>query len=249
MRLTPDVVLVGGGLLTGFGLSETFDSHVYLIDGGDEFALIDCGMGTAEGLAAVRAGISDAGIKGERVRRLFLTHYHTDHAGGARTFRDTMGLRVAIGDHARVALEQADHEATQFTRAAAAGFAPPGYTYPPCPVDDPVADGQEINVGRLTVTYVATPGHCAGHGSYFVTGGQRTYLFSGDSVFAGGRIQLQAIPDCDLQKSLASIRRMHQLHFDALLPGHGAVALMGGRDHVRIAIDAIDRLAVPANLV
>ena len=40
---------MGGGPFTGFGLSADFDAHVYLLDGGDELALVDCGMGTELG--------------------------------------------------------------------------------------------------------------------------------------------------------------------------------------------------------
>jgi glyoxylase-like metal-dependent hydrolase (beta-lactamase superfamily II) len=246
MRLTPDVALVGGGALTGFGVSSDFDSHVYLLDGGGEAALVDCGMGTPAGVAAVERAIAAAGLDAASVQRLFLTHYHTDHAGGTRAFRDRLGLRVAIGSPAAAALETADHEATQFGPAQRSGMFPAGYDYHACPVDDRLADGDDIAVGRLTVRYVATPGHAAGHGSYLVTGGERTYLLTGDALFAGGRILLQAIPDCDLAASLASVRRLAALEFDALLPGHGAMALSGGGAHTAAAMAAIDRLAVPA---
>ena len=35
MRLTPAVYLVGGGNF-GFNLSDAFDSHLYIVDGGSE---------------------------------------------------------------------------------------------------------------------------------------------------------------------------------------------------------------------
>lgn len=44
MRLTPEVYLVGGGNF-GFNLSDAFDSHVYIVDGGSELAMIDTGTG------------------------------------------------------------------------------------------------------------------------------------------------------------------------------------------------------------
>jgi glyoxylase-like metal-dependent hydrolase (beta-lactamase superfamily II) len=249
MRLTADVALVGGGTMTGFGLSADFDAHVYLLDGGEELALIDCGMGTAAGISRVLEQIRAAGADPARVRRLLLTHYHTDHAGGARTFRDRLHLRVAIGARAAAALAAPDHVATQFAAASSAGIFPADYTYPACPVDDPLVDGQELRVGRLTVRYVATDGHCAGHGSYLVSGGERTYLFAGDAVFAQGRLLLQAIPDCDLAASLASVRRLDGLEFDAFLPGHGGLAMTGGHQHVAAATAVIDRLGVPPNLL
>ena len=250
MRLTPDVALVGGGTFTGFGLSADFDAHVYLLDGGGgALALVDCGMGPELGRERVLERIRMVGCDPADVERLLLTHYHTDHAGGAAAYREELELRVAIGADVQAALEGPDHEATQFGPAQRAGIFPADYAYRACSVDDPLADGDELVVGRLQVRYVATPGHCAGHGSYLVTGGERTYLLAGDAVFHSGKLFLQGIPDCDLQASLASVRRLAGLEFDALLPGHGAIALHDGGAHVGAALATIDRLGVPPNIV
>jgi glyoxylase-like metal-dependent hydrolase (beta-lactamase superfamily II) len=249
MRLTPDLALVAGGPLTGFGLSADFDAHVYLLDGGDELALIDCGLGTEAGQGALLGRVAALGLDASRIRRLFVTHYHTDHAGGAGRYRARLGLSVAVAAEVAGALAGADGEATSFRAASALGFLPAAYLYAPCPVDDALEDGDVRTVGRLTVRAIATPGHCAGHTSYLVTGGERTYLLTGDALFAGGRILLQAIPDCDLAASLASVRRLADLSFDALLPGHGAIALADGRAHTAAAMAAMDRLAVPGSLV
>lgn len=254
MRLTADVSLVGGGPFTGFGLTPEFDAHCYLLDGGEgpdgrELALIDCGLGTAIGRDALYGRIRALDLDPGRIGALFLTHYHTDHAGGAGAYRAELGLRVAAAAEVAPALEIADGERTQFRAAAALGIFPDGYAYAPCPVDDPLLDAESRQVGRLAVRPIETPGHCAGHLSYLVTGGERSYLFSGDAVFANGKILLQAIPDCDLGATLASIRRLAALEFDALLPGHGPIVLSGGAAHVAGAAAAIDRLAVPGSLV
>jgi glyoxylase-like metal-dependent hydrolase (beta-lactamase superfamily II) len=249
MRLTADIALVGGGAFTGFGLSGDFDAHGYLLDGGDEAALVDCGMGTPGGMERVLANIAAAGVDPARVRRILLTHYHTDHAGGAARYRARLGARVAIGAPAADALETADHAATQFAAGKAAGFFAADYTYDACPVDDRLADGDELRIGRLTVRYLATPGHCAGHGAYLVSGPAGRALLTGDALFAGGRIQLQAIPDCDLGASLATLRRLAGESFDALLPGHGAITLTDGPAHVATATAVMDGLGVPPNRV
>jgi hydroxyacylglutathione hydrolase len=249
VRLTSDIAIVGGGAFTGFGLSADFDSHVYLLDGGSELALVDCGMGTELGRRRVLERIRLVGCDPADVGRLLLTHYHADHAGGAAAYQHELDLRVAIGADVRAALEEPDHEATQFGPAQRAGIFPADYAYPACGVDDALADGDELAVGRLRVRYLATPGHCAGHGSYLVTGGEHTYLLAGDAVFSGGKLFLQGIPDCDLAASLASVRRLAELEFDALLPGHGAISLHEGKLHVEAAKGAIDRLAVPPNIV
>lgn len=248
MRLTSDVALVAGGPLTGFGLSADFDAHAYLLDGGSELALIDCGLGTDQGRAGLLERVARLGLDTARIRRLFLTHYHADHAGGAAPYRTDLDLAVSIASDVAPALAGADHEATQFRAARELGIFPEGYRFLPCPVDDPLVDGDVRSVGRLTVEAIATPGHCAGHTSYRVSGGERTYLFSGDAIFAGGKVLLQAIPDCDLGRLTASIRRLGATEFDALLPGHGAIVLDGGATHVGAAVTMLDRLAIPPSL-
>jgi hydroxyacylglutathione hydrolase len=249
MRLTEDIALVGGGAMTGFGLSSDFDAHVYLLDGGEECALVDCGMGTPSGIERVLENAKRAGIPGERITKLFLTHYHTDHAGGAAIYRERLSLQVAVGAGAKDALELPDHDATGFAAAKAAGIFPSGYDYKPCVIDDPLADGAERRVGRLSVRFIETPGHCGAHGSYLVTAPGQSYLLAGDAVFAGGKLFLQAIPDCDINESMKSVARLAALDFDALLPGHGAICLRDGRSHVELANASIGRLALPANLV
>ena len=48
VRLTRDIALVGGGN-NGFDISAPLDCHVYLLDGGDELALVDAGVGDVPG--------------------------------------------------------------------------------------------------------------------------------------------------------------------------------------------------------
>lgn len=250
MRLTQDVVLVGGGALTGFGVSADLDAHCYLLDGGGgELALVDCGMGTGAGMERLLGNAAAAGCDPAAISVLYLTHYHTDHAGGAARYRERLPCRVAASQVTAAALATADHEATSFRAARELGIFPADFDYPACPVDDRLEDGAERGVGRLTLRAVSTPGHAAGHLSYLVEGGERIYLLAGDAVFAGGRLFLQATADCSLQDSLESVRRLAALDFDALLPGHGPISLSNGRSHVEAAKAAVDRLAVPPSLV
>ncbi|MEZ5098321.1 MAG: hypothetical protein R3C15_00600 [Thermoleophilia bacterium] len=54
--------------------------------------------------------------------------------------------------------------------------------------------------------------------------------------------------DCDLQAIMASVRRLAELDFDALLPGHRDVVLDGGKAHVEQARATIDLAHRPAQL-
>lgn len=249
MRLTAEVTLVGGGPVSGFGLTGGSDSHVYLVDCGNELALIDCGLGSAESLDLILANVKAAGHDPRRITRLLLTHYHGDHAGGAAAYRAELGLAVGISAEAQAALESGDEEATSLAVARDAGIYPADYRLEGCRVDDPMRDGDARKIGQVEFHFFSTPGHCAGHGSYLMTGGDRPVLFAGDAVFWGGQVLLQAIHDCDLGASLESILRLDGLAFDALLPGHGPVTLRGGKEHVELAAKKIRALGVPRNLI
>ena len=191
-------------------------------------ALVDCGMGTENGMARVLDNVRAAGLDPDRISRLLLTHYHTDHASGASRYRDALGLRVAFS-----AASESRSRARPCPHLVCGG---PGGRLLPRRLHLPGLPGRRrrsstatsSQVGRLRVRYLSTPGHCAGHGSYLVTGGQGTHLLAGDAIFAGGKLFLQATGDCDLRQSLDSVLQLAELDFDTLLPGHGPVVLSDG---------------------
>ena len=249
MKLTRDVALVGGGH-AGFDLSAPLDCHVYLLDGGDELALVDAGVGDIAGdIPAILANIIADGYDPGRISRLLLTHYHADHAGGAAELRDRLGCTVHGSPLTARTLETADVEAISLPFAQAAGFYPANYRFRPCPTAGDLVEGGAFRVGRLTVTPFDTPGHCRGHLSFLVEGGERRYLLGGDLVFYGGTIIAQNIHDCSIQEYGASVRKMAAVDFDALLPGHFAVSLRHGKRHLDAAAAAFAKLAIPRNAI
>ena len=84
MKLTDRIYLVGSGAV-GFGMTDPFDCHVYLLDGGGELALIDVGAGM--GAEAIVENVRREGFDPARIRHVVLTHAHGDHAGGAARMR------------------------------------------------------------------------------------------------------------------------------------------------------------------
>ncbi|TFB98097.1 rhodanese-like domain-containing protein [Cryobacterium sp. HLT2-28] len=92
---------------------------------------------------------------------------------------------------------------------------------------EPVTDGQVIQVGNLSVTVVATPGHTHTHVSYIVSDGTTEAVFSGGSLLFGsvGRTDLVAATDTVglTHDQYASARRLvHEAEHDAaLFPTHG----------------------------
>jgi hydroxyacylglutathione hydrolase len=246
IALTPEVALVGSGE-SGIGTSHPLDCNVYLIDGGDELALVDAGTGldTDGILANVRALGHDPG----RIRHLFLTHAHGDHAGAAAGLRERLGARVYLADAERAALEAGDEVALGLDIARRNGYYPAEYRLPPCAVDHPLADGERVRCGRLELAVLATPGHSAGSVCLILEGAQGRALFAGDTVFAGGKISLLVIPGADLLALAGSVARLAAVRPAALLPGHGPFPLRDAHEHVERAQRTFESMLPPPQIL
>jgi len=247
MKLTEDVYLVGGGDY-GFNLTHRLDCHTYLIDGGDELALVDAGCGGAIGdTGLILRNIAADGYDTGRITRLLLTHYHLDHIGGAAEVHERLGLAVHASPLTAQTLRMGDETAVCLSDLQAIGFMPADYRFRACPATGDLVDGATVNVGRLTVTVFETPGHCNGHVSFLVEGGERRCLIQGDLVFFGGMISLQNIPDCSVQRYGESVRKLAGIDFDAFFPGHGPISLRNGKRHIDLAAAQFAKLMVPKN--
>lgn len=236
MRLTRDVHLVGGGDL-GFNLSHPNDAHVYAIRSGDEVALLDVGVGIDAN--SIVSNLRDDGIDPRSISKIFVTHYHADHAGGLNRWARLTGAAVHVAAAAAEAIRVADGDRVGLRGAQRAGVYPADYVLEPCAVDVEIKDGDAYLIGQLRLTAIDTPGHCDGHTVFRVEGGDRTYLFSGDCLLTGGTVILQNIPDCDIPAYVATVERLAQLEFDAFLPGHLGISLRDGQRHVAKAMDRI----------
>ena len=247
MQLADRIHLVGSGAF-GFDLTDPYDCHIYLLDGGSELALIDVGAGM--GAAQVVENVRQAGFDPARIRHLVCTHAHGDHAGGAARMRSllpaaTLSIAGEIADQLRVG----DEVGTSIAIAKAAGIYPLDYELEPCPVDRELADGDRIAVGDLELECIATPGHAAGHLAFLCAHGGTRSLFVGDLVFWGGTILLQNTADCRLEALVSSLRKVRGLGTDALFPGHFSFSLRDGQRHIERANKVLDTLLIPAQAV
>ncbi|PSK89696.1 glyoxylase-like metal-dependent hydrolase (beta-lactamase superfamily II) [Murinocardiopsis flavida] len=243
-RITDRIWLVGSGTDPQAG-TDPHDCHAYLLDGGTEAALVDCGTGLAH--ERLLANIEDTGCL-DRLTTILVTHYHADHAGGAAALRAATGAEVRAAPEAVTALAAADEYTTQVAAARTAGIYPADYRLPGCADARPITGGTVLRVGGATVEVHDAPGHCDGHLCLLADIGGERALFSGDAVFAEGRVSIQPIPDCRPHAYARTCRALAELAPDALLPGHGAMAPTGGARHLDQARDHFARLTVPPNL-
>ena len=66
-------------------------------------------------------------------------------------------------------------------------------------------------------------------------------------VFQGGKILLLSTPDCSIQDLAATMRRLGEMDFEALFPGHAGISLQRGRQHVDAALRVFKAEEIPPN--
>lgn len=246
MKLTDRIYLVGSGA-SGYSLTDRYDCHVYLLDGGGELALIDAGTGL--GAPEILANVRSHGFDPADIRHIVLTHAHADHAGGAARLRTATSGPLIYLHRDSANFREGDEQAISLTDAREFGLYPDDYHLEPCPVDVELEDGQRLQLGDLELEVLHTPGHCLGHASLVMRQQRQVCFFAGDLVFFGGQILLQNIYDCDLQAHLASLRKVANLGVEVFLPGHNALALKNGQRHIDAALRHLQDGLIPPNLV
>jgi hydroxyacylglutathione hydrolase len=246
-RLSDEVFIVGSGR-SGLGITDDYDCHVYLINGGETLGLIDAGGGYGESTAQILSNVRAAGFDPSRISMLFLTHAHADHSGGARALQQHVGLTVCVSAVEADLLRRGDEDALGLNIARTSGFAPADYRFQGVQPDRELNDGDELLVGSLQLKTVWTPGHSRGSLCFLLHGKELTYLFSGDTLFVGGLISLLNCPGSSLDDYRRSMPKLEALGIDALLPGHGGFCLRKGQSHIGRALEAFRGLSVPRSV-
>jgi glyoxylase-like metal-dependent hydrolase (beta-lactamase superfamily II) len=188
------------------------------------------------------------GLDPAKVDRLFLTHAHADHAGGAASLQARLKLSVYAGPRTAKILSTGDEEAVSLPAARAAGAYPKDYVYQACPVENTLEPGEKQRIGQLEIEAIPTPGHSHDHHCYLVTSPAKRYLIGGDAIFFGGRIILQHTYDCSVPDTVASLQRLADYEFDALLSAHLNFSLNNGHRHIEAACAVIDQLGCPPSI-
>jgi glyoxylase-like metal-dependent hydrolase (beta-lactamase superfamily II) len=240
MQILKDVYMIASGQ---FGLSDALDCHAYLLDGGDEIALLDAGAGRDP--QRLIDNLRADGYAARPLTWLLLTHAHADHAGGAQALRALTGARIACSATEGQLLATGAAVDLGLDRAIRSGIYPPDYVYAHTQPDLLLEPDALLRVGRYTLHAILVPGHSPGSLCYLAEGAGQKMLFSGDVVFHGGTIGLGNWPGSSLEDYRRSIARLSGLGVEALFPGHFLWTRCGGQTHLDQAIANLDLAWVP----
>ncbi len=144
---------------------------------------------------------------GVRIEHVLETHNHADHVSGHGRLAIATGATIHVH---RLAEPEYEHE--------------------------PFDDGWELDLGRVTVRALHTPGHRPEHTAFLLTDSARGFepwaVLTGDSLFVGD----VARPDLAIEKSAGARGIFRSLHEQLLVlppevevwPGHLGGSLCGG---------------------
>ncbi len=203
--------------------------NVYLLDGGDEFLLIDIGyLDTTDEIIDLIRGMD---FNLSACKMIIATHADADHIQGIAHAREVLKTKVAAHPSTVEPLETGD-EILTYATIKAQDFSIP---MPRCKVDLLLNDGDVIKVGSLALKVWHTPGHTAGQLSFKMG----NLLFSGDNIYKDGCVGvIDAHHGSDLPEFIQSLQRISKDNAEFLLPSHGPVF----RKDNRLLKKTIDRL-------
>lgn len=221
------VVSLGEGV---YEISLAWSNAYLLVQNGDA-ALIDTGLQADN--AALRQALAQVGVAEERVRAIYLTHAHCDHAGSAAYFKRRGATVYAhqveakfLGTPRRTYAPLGWKRWTRLHTTLLFALGEIRYPVERCGVDVPLGDGETLDAPGGPLRVVACPGHTSGHVAYFRE--RDGLLFSGDAILnivpikrvSGLSLAIRALSD-DWEQCKVSARHLAALRPAALLAGHG----------------------------
>lgn len=216
-RIAGDVYLVG---------QDRVSNLTYMLDcGPDGVAIIDPTYESE--FERTLANVEKCGHSRKQIHWVLNTHCHVDHAMADKKFRE-LGAQIIVHEADAAAVEKGTRVTGWYLVTRQTGLS----YFPQCPVDRRLSDGEELRLGNKLLQVIHTPGHTPGSVSFLLQEAGRNLLFSGDTVLYDGRLGWQGNPYADNRAYLSSLEKLNsftlnlaRVHWDILLPGHGAIAL------------------------
>ena len=188
-----------------------FQENSYII--GDEDSGAGVVVDPGDEAARIALAVEQTDLE---VGSIIVTHAHIDHVGAVAALADEYACPVLMHAESEPMLKQLPTQAMMM-----------GLKFGKVPaVDRHISDGEVLEVGKLRLRSLYTPGHAPGHLAFYVE--DEGVVLSGDALFAGsvGRVDL---PGGSMEVLMRSIEeRLLTLPDETwVYPGHGPRTSIG----------------------
>lgn len=149
------------------------------------------------------------------IKMILLTHGHLDHAGALVKLQQAFDVPTYLPRLERPLFDTLPQQGDW--------FGAPHMNRPCGRIDHYVDDGDKIQLGDTTLSFISTPGHTPGQGCYY----DDSDIFVGDTLFAGsiGRTDL---PMGDHELMMKSLDKLTKLSEQLVVhSGHGPTTTIG----------------------
>ena len=188
-----------------------FQENSYII--GDEDSGAGVVVDPGDEAARIALAVEQTDLE---VGSIIVTHAHIDHVGAVAALADEYACPVLMHAESEPMLMQLPTQAMMM-----------GLKFGKVPaVDRHISDGEVLEVGKLRLHSLYTPGHAPGHLAFYIE--DEGVVLSGDALFAGsvGRVDL---PGGSMEVLMRSIEeRLLTLPDETwVYPGHGPQTSIG----------------------
>ena len=169
-------------------------NDVYMITG-ERAAFFDSGLDDDEQINALLELWAKLGRPS--VAAIIVSHWHTDHCGGASKLSRATGGAIYSSEVEKPIIEQIALRTH---------------------VSHTVADGETLELGGATLEFVHTPGHT--YGSMSVYYREQAVLFTGDTVRTSAPFSMSP-KHGEMADHLESLTKLLKYNIRLIAPGHG----------------------------
>ena len=175
------------------------ESNIYVID---KEILVDTGTGLY--FPSVKRLLEPLDLS---IKAIINTHFHFDHTGGNKKFRDWLKIDIAIHHDDKHFLESGTTLSELFNETGRSTTA------------DIAVDAHDfVRTPHFTFSVLHTPGHSPG--SICLYEPRKRILFSGDTILPDG-IGKSMLPHGNEAELSVSAEKLSALNISHLFPGHG----------------------------
>lgn len=213
-------------------------TNIYLVQGDDEYLLIDAGWNSEKALQSLKKQLTEIGVDFKDISQIIVTHAHFDHYGLAGRLRQLSQAKILLHyleknliDLGHLNIDEILRQTEQWLRTNGvptnelpiprpASIGIKKFSAPTLP-DTTLRGGETISTGAFSFQVLWTPGHSPGHICLYEP--VQKILFSGDHILPiiTPNISLQPQSDINpLGDFINSLNMVKQLDVNLVLPAH-----------------------------